>query len=58
MAKQSKSKPEPKFGSMTENDEPIGIVDGQVVTVDKDAPPWKPTIVDDEGNPVELGEDD
>lgn len=58
MAKQSKSKPEPKPGSMTEDDAPIGIVGDQVISVEKDAPPWKPTIVDDEGNPVELGEDD
>jgi hypothetical protein len=51
-------KPEPKPGSMTEEDAPIGIVDGQVITVEKDAPPWKPTIVDDAGNVVELGDDD
>lgn len=57
MAKEPK-KSEPKPGSMTEDDAPLGIVDGQVVTVDKDAPRWRPTVVDEQGNPVELGEDD
>lgn len=44
----------PKPGSgMTDDDSPIGIVDGKVNQVEKDAPPFKPTIVDDKGNVIE-----
>lgn len=49
---------EPKKISTLE-DAPIGVdADGGIVTVDKDAPPSKIKVVDDEGNEVEMGEDD
>jgi len=45
---------EPKPGSgMVDDESGIGIFDNQVILVDKDAPPFKPTIVDDDGNVVE-----
>lgn len=34
-------------------DEPIGLgPDGKVLVVDKDAPPFEPKIVDDDGNEI------
>jgi hypothetical protein len=46
---------EPKSGSgMLDDESGIGVgVDGKPLVVDKDAPPFKPTIVDDEGNVIE-----
>jgi hypothetical protein len=34
---------------------PIGMGDdGKLITVEKDAPPWKPKVVDADGNEVNL----
>ena len=48
-----------KIGTMTDDESGIGMLpDGKLNVVDRDAPPFKPKIVDDEGNEVEIGEDD
>lgn len=45
---------EPKPGSgMLDDESGIGLDGSTVVQVDKDAPPFKPTIVDDNGNVIE-----
>lgn len=39
------------------NDAPPGLMpNGRLNTVDKDAPPFEPEIVDDEGDEIEPGE--
>lgn len=39
---------------MTDDDWPIGMLEnGQLNIVDKDAPPWKPKVVDEDGNDVD-----
>lgn len=41
----------------TLEDAPIGVLDdGKVNIVDKDAPPWRPKIVDADGNEIEPEE--
>ena len=41
----------------TLEDAPIGVLDdGKINLVDKDAPPWKPKVIDADGNEVDLDE--
>lgn len=40
-------------------DEPIGVLDdGKISVVERDSPPFKIKVVDDEGNEVEVADDD
>ena len=53
------SKEPKKIDTSTLEDAPIGVLDdGEINFVKKDDPPFKPKIVDDDGNEVEMGEDD
>lgn len=50
-------KPE-KIDTSTLEDAPIGVLDdGKINVIDKDAPPFKPKIVDDDGNEVEMDDE-
>jgi hypothetical protein len=54
MAKKPKTKP-----PTTLPDEPIGLgPDGKILIVNADDPPFRPTVVDEDGNVVEIGDDD
>lgn len=50
---------EPKSGgtmTLPSNSGPIGMVDGKLNVVDKDSPPFKPKVFDEDGNEVDPDE--
>lgn len=49
---------EPKGGGLVPNRDKagIGMVDGQLNVVDKDAPPFKPKVFDENGNEIDPDE--
>lgn len=48
-----------KIDTSTLEDAPIGLLsDGKVNIVKADDPPFRPTIVDDDGNVIEMGDED
>lgn len=50
---------EPKIDTSTLEQGPIGAgPDGEIVVVQKDDPPFKVKVVDDDGNEVEMEDDD
>lgn len=43
-----------KTGGMTDDDSPIGMsADGKLNIVDPDSPPWKPKVLDKDGNEID-----
>lgn len=58
MAKKPDKKQIDHAVSSTLEDHPIGMLpDGKLNIVERDAPPFKPTIVDDDGNVIEEGDE-
>lgn len=54
MAKDPKKKAVEDAGTMTDDSSPIGVNDdGTLNVVDPDAPPWRPRIIDKDGNEVD-----
>ncbi len=59
MAKKPDKKQIDQAAASTLEDHPIGLLpDGKLNVVERDAPPFKPTIIDDEGNVVEEGDEE
>ena len=46
----------PTTGGSTRDDAPIGMLDGKLNVVDKDSPPFKPKVFDENGNEVDPDE--
>jgi hypothetical protein len=49
----------PKTPPTNVPNEPIGLgPDGKILVVNRDDPPFRPTVVDDDGNEVEMDDED
>lgn len=44
---------EPKVGTIDREQHGIGMLDGKLNVVEKDAPAWKPKVFDADGNEVD-----
>lgn len=59
MAKKPDTKQVDQAAASTLEDHPIGMLpDGKLNIVQRDDPPFEPTIVDDDGNVIEEGDED